>query len=555
VTATAFVLLSLITGFVLTVREARIAQRRFDDVRKLANSLIFEIHDSIRDLPGSTPALKLLVEKALLYLDGLARESGGDPSLQRELAAAYRRVAAVQGDPYQANLGDTQGALASYRKAAAIFESLAKTNPGSVQDQIGLAGSHRLLAAILSNLGEADALEHAHKAMAISEHLAKSSPSDAVLAELALDYEMLSDIEGDSAGALENLRKELSITELRLKSKPADRLLRRQVAVVQTKMANALAQLGVRKEALHYSISGLETFQSLAVDPTDARAQRQLAFALAKRGEILMMDGDAGNALQCYRRVQGIVELLLAKDPQNAQLRMDLGGTYAKTGTVLAKLGSFSGGLAMLTRAIPALEQDVLRDPSYADVRDTLATARVWMGEVLASMGNLTAALQSYRKGLANFEVLAKVSPKDTNVQTDLAAVHLKVGTVLARMGNTSEASEAYHKSMEIAEPLAVASPPDEQARYTLADAYFAVGDLYRTLASTAKGAEADPIRNWTQARDWYKRSLDAWRRVPNPAAKSPNGFDCGNPTKAVRAIALCDAALAKLRDSRSPME
>ena len=98
------VALALIAGLAATLYEARIArvqqlraERRFNDVRKLANSLMFEIHDSIRDLPGSTPARKLLVDRALQYLDSLYAEGGNDPSLMRELGFAYERVGDVQG--------------------------------------------------------------------------------------------------------------------------------------------------------------------------------------------------------------------------------------------------------------------------------------------------------------------------------------------------------------------------------------------------------------------------------------------------------------------------
>ena len=56
---TAFFALVLLAAAVAIVREARIAERRFNDVRKLANSFLFDIHDSIRDLPGSTAARKL----------------------------------------------------------------------------------------------------------------------------------------------------------------------------------------------------------------------------------------------------------------------------------------------------------------------------------------------------------------------------------------------------------------------------------------------------------------------------------------------------------------
>ena len=143
------VVLAVFAGVTATVREARIAdanarraQERFNDVRKLANSLMFEIHDSIRDLPGSTPARRLLVTRALEYLDGLSRQSQGDPSLQKELAAAYERVGDVEGYPYAANLGDGPGALQSYRKAAAIRKALAAAYPLDIQIQSDLAANY-----------------------------------------------------------------------------------------------------------------------------------------------------------------------------------------------------------------------------------------------------------------------------------------------------------------------------------------------------------------------------------------------------------------------------
>ena len=94
--ATALVLAALAAGLFATLREARRAreaearaERRFNDVRKLANSFLFEFHDAIRDLPGSTPARALVVQRALEYLDGLAKESSGDSALR---ARARRRL-------------------------------------------------------------------------------------------------------------------------------------------------------------------------------------------------------------------------------------------------------------------------------------------------------------------------------------------------------------------------------------------------------------------------------------------------------------------------------
>ena len=86
-------LATLVAGIIGTAWQARVAraeraraEQRFDDVRRLANTALFELHDAIRDLPGSTPARQMLVANGLAYLDKLARDAGDRPDLMRELA-------------------------------------------------------------------------------------------------------------------------------------------------------------------------------------------------------------------------------------------------------------------------------------------------------------------------------------------------------------------------------------------------------------------------------------------------------------------------------------
>ena len=89
--AVLFSLLSIV-GLTIIIREHNKAGRRFNDVRALANSFLFEFDESIQELAGATPARQLVVRRSLEYLDKLDTESAGDASLQRELAAAYEKV-------------------------------------------------------------------------------------------------------------------------------------------------------------------------------------------------------------------------------------------------------------------------------------------------------------------------------------------------------------------------------------------------------------------------------------------------------------------------------
>lgn len=96
VAASALILITILVGIGATLYQAKKAEARFNDVRQLANSFLFEFHDAIEDLPGSTPARELVVKRAVEYLDKLAAESVNDPTIQRELATAYEKVGRIR---------------------------------------------------------------------------------------------------------------------------------------------------------------------------------------------------------------------------------------------------------------------------------------------------------------------------------------------------------------------------------------------------------------------------------------------------------------------------
>ena len=145
VLAASLILLSLIGGIITTVWQARRAEaqrikaeKRFNDVRKLATSNLFEIHPKIENLPGATEARELLLKRALEYLDSLSTEAGDDAELQSELAAAYEKVGDVQGRVNQPSLGDTEAALTSYRKAQIMRENLLAKDSGNIEKRSDL---------------------------------------------------------------------------------------------------------------------------------------------------------------------------------------------------------------------------------------------------------------------------------------------------------------------------------------------------------------------------------------------------------------------------------
>ena len=132
VAAAILVAVSLAAGIVGTTVQARRAdaqaaraERRFQEVRKLANTFVFDIYDGLTELPGTAQVRGRVVATALEYLDSLAREAEGDVTLQAELAGAYKRIGDVQGNPSLSGFGQVDASLVSYDKALAILHRLA----------------------------------------------------------------------------------------------------------------------------------------------------------------------------------------------------------------------------------------------------------------------------------------------------------------------------------------------------------------------------------------------------------------------------------------------
>jgi len=124
----ALVLVVTLAGAVSTMievqkanRERAMAQRRFSQVRQLANKVL-KLDEVIRVLPGSTQARHEIVAVTKEYLEALAPEARGDPDLAMEIGLAYAALAKAQGVPGQQNLGQYALADESLRKAESFLE-------------------------------------------------------------------------------------------------------------------------------------------------------------------------------------------------------------------------------------------------------------------------------------------------------------------------------------------------------------------------------------------------------------------------------------------------
>jgi serine/threonine protein kinase/tetratricopeptide (TPR) repeat protein len=371
VAAAVAVILTLLVGMAGTLREAHIArqqaeiartqraraEQRFIDVRKLANSLIFEIHDSIKDLPGTTPARKLLVTRALEYLDSLSKESSGDSSLQRELAGAYDRVGDVLGNSFTANLGDPAGALQSYRKALAIRESLAAANPKDVRLQIDLYDEYFRIANSLEGTADlASALSTLKKSLPLIEGIAWQNDPE-VQSRLAGVYwfsGQILDESGDFTAALESYRKGASIRQNIVSADPrASMVIRTHLAADYNGIARMLMHTGDLNQAVQIQTKARDILKQLCdAEPANATLQEYLAEIYIQFGLLLERRGDKPGSLENYRKAHEIFGRLMSEDPTNSLAQVNVGDSDLGIGRILIAEGRVPAGLKRIRDAL-----------------------------------------------------------------------------------------------------------------------------------------------------------------------------------------------------------
>ena len=399
VAAAALVVLATIAGLTATVWQAKIAraerakaERRFNDVRKLANSNLFELHDAIAHLPGSTPARELLVKRGLEYLDSLAAEVHDDPTLQRELVAAYLKVGNVQGNPSNANLGDTAGALASYRKALAIAEPLA-ANPADAQARRFVGVINEKMSDVQAATGDiAGAVASERASLAIFKAIAESAPASVEARQsLAISHVKLGDVlgnpnfpnSGDQSGATESYRAAAEILESLYAADSANPKTRRLLGLIYERAGTMAEAAGDVDEALATYRKSLAIREPFAADyPTDTDAIRDAAIAHEKIGNMMTAQGELKEALESRRKALEIFRRLVESDPQNVQARQSLAISYVHFGDVLGNPEAPNLGQPAEALKNYRLALDVLRatgDPAAAGnvkARETLALIR-----------------------------------------------------------------------------------------------------------------------------------------------------------------------------------
>ncbi len=462
----ALIVLALIGGIVGTTwqairaeRERERAERRFENLRKISNSLVSEIERSIRDLPGSLPARQLLLTRALEQLDALAAESDGSTDLQLELVWAYQ------------NLGAMPDGKLSVRKE--IYE----------------------------------------KAVALTENILAAEPNNTKardrLAMLYLDLIVVSRLRGDVEYTVEYNRRAVEIVSDIFRNFPDVAEYRDSFWTANYHYALTLQQLGKASEATETARNILPTAEKMyeLSGETDGYDFMKPHLTHLQIGYGLSYAGDYQAAVKEFETALAECQKEAVKRPNTDILRRNEANIRLQLAAALENSGKPGAALENVRAALIVREQMAANNPKDLDFQIAVADAELFLGQMLLRQNQPQTVVPRLRRALEIYEKIAAIDEDRVQAKILIARTQASLGNALASNGDAAEGLRNLREAVKFYESVNAAATIDAHLKRQFAEtcAYLA--------AALAKNKTPE---NLAEARAYYRKSLELWRDLEN---------------------------------------
>jgi tetratricopeptide (TPR) repeat protein len=403
---------SLLAGVLGVVWQASVANQqrskaeaRAADLRQLSNSLLSELDEAIKQLPGSTGVQKLLVTRVLEHLDRLARDAQGDRQTRLDLIDAYTRLGNLQGNVYDQNLGDSNGALASIDKAITLAAPLAAASPGDHEALRALALAQQSRSEVLFGAGKTpEAIASMQDATRAWERLiANAGATPKLICDAASAYGTLGDEFGqtgtaslaETAAALEAFHKSIALDDRALAIAPSFSRARRGLAINQMKIGSVEMESNPREALKDFQVA-LQRADALPKGERESLpGVRMRGLLQRKEANALVELGEYARAKESFAPAERIYRKLAAEDPQDLRAQADLQvilndeaiSFEAAADPALAVTGSnrqihLEAAGQLLKQAVEIMGRMIEQDPSNEYWRAVRADAQVRLASI-----------------------------------------------------------------------------------------------------------------------------------------------------------------------------
>lgn len=360
-------------------REA--ASVRFTETRNMAKFMLFDLHDALIRIPGTTAAREALAEEGQRYLEILSGVPEAPLDVALETAVGYRKLAIVLGVPGEANLGRPEEAFAALDHASRQLEALQRAHPDDMRITLELARCQILQGRVRyirdSTTGTSMAL----------------NDSGLELLQAVLDREPA------NPGAL--------VWQWAARAYKADNL---NYAGQAAEVLNTVRQLGVQAA-------------SIPEDPENPEFHIRIqAYLTRLLGDSLYNLDDRRAALDAYMQSERILQQALSEQGTSPNLSISLALSQWSIGYVLIELGQPAQAVTY-TGLAEVTSQHLLDFGPNASAQRMLGSAQTTKAQALAALGRYAEAAGIFNLRYAQLMAIAERDSNDAGPARDLAVL------------------------------------------------------------------------------------------------------------------------------------
>ena len=497
VAAAVAVFVTLSAGLLIANQQRLIAENRFRQLRHLSQQ-VFRLDSHIQAVPGATEARQALVAASLEYLEGLARDAGGDLDILQDVSTGYWRVARIQGVPTGLTLGDLAKAEESLEKADALLDRILASRPRdrrALERSADVAADRMIVAE--SEHRNSDALAHARKAVDRGEALLRQGPPTDVERDTVLS------VYGNAATASLNMHRYgdgMQYSKRQLELARAYGVPRAE-SYALTVLANALRFQGDLEGALEAIRQAREAARKAAPYAEETKRMIERYPLLLREAFILGED----RAISLNRPDEAAALLREAFDMHEAGARRDPKDYVSRTR--IATVGRELGDILRWRAPKEAAAVYDVTLARLAESRDNVRTRRD-RAVVLASSAYALRRLGQNAMARRRVDEALAILEGTKDYPSDRVTLESEVYTVLraradqrAAEGHRQEAIQDYEQLLTKVTAAAPDVEHDLRDAYALSLLYEDLASLYRSNAALDKADATDAKRRaiWTQ--------------------------------------------------------
>jgi non-specific serine/threonine protein kinase/serine/threonine-protein kinase len=490
-------MLAVFIGLSATIWQASVAtheraraERQFNNVRNLANTLLTDFDEEIGNLPGAYPVRIKLARASSEYLAGLALEAN-DPAVLKELAEAHRRLA----DVYGFSLGNVEEAKRHARSSVDV--------------------ARRVVA------------------------LAPDDPAAKMLLAKCMEFET---DQQDCVRSWQIKKEIVGLNRDIIAARPNDIQALENEASACDDLGDSSRNLGRHAEAAELYREALQIRQRLIkllenkVTLTQEESDKLLwAYIWAGIAEATCLN-DWETATRTFLKAEEAANATAARHPTSQRAQFNLQMPHLWLARSAAAVGDYHEALRQYEITLRLLNEGAKRFNVFArgsEVKFMLSIAEMQykLGARTQSLSILRAALRLRREATA----VDHANPRSRHAH---AFVFSEAGALFAALGSFEEGLTAYREAESFWQEASKINKQGYEPRAGLARLYLRLGDLYSGSPADSFELRTRDASRLQAARSWYQKSATLFTALRADTCPTPEVIaDSGRATERLRLV------------------